>query len=216
VTTTERRVAGIGPVTFQRSRRARNLRITVQPLQPVRVVLPPGVSLEKGRDFLQSKRAWITRRLKIHEEILERHHALLSSMKPVDPDTARRRLNARLEALASRFGFSYNKCVVRNQKTCWGSCTPGNNISLNVHLACLPKKLADYVILHELVHTIVKSHGPAFWKALEDILPEARKRAGELKEYSLDLFFINREPVTSRKGESTAGTSSGNRRGSRP
>ncbi len=190
----ELRVAGIGPVTFQRSRRARNLRITVQPLQPVRVVLPPGVSLEKGRDFLQSKRAWVARQLKIHEEVLKRHQSLLSSVKPVNPETARRRLADRLEALASRFGFSYKKCLIRQQKTCWGSCSAENTISLNIHLAKLPANLADYVILHELIHTRVKSHGPVFWKALEDVLPGAKERAGELKKYSPALFSMNGDP----------------------
>lgn len=192
--TTERRVAGIGPVTFQRSRRARNLRITVQPLQPVRVVLPPGIPLEKGRDFLQSKKAWIARQLKMHEEVLKRHQVLLSSMKPVDPDTARRRLTARLETLASRFGFSYKKCLFRKQKTCWGSCSAENTISLNIHLAKLPARLTDYVILHELIHTRVKSHGPVFWKALEDVLPGAKERAGELRNYSPALFSLNGDP----------------------
>lgn len=192
VKTTEACVPGIGPVTFQGSLRARNLRITVQSLRRIRVVIPEGMSLEKGKDFLQSKKEWVVRQLQGQEETLKRQRSLLSSLKVPDNDTAKIRIAARLEALASQYGFSYNKFSVRNQKTCWGSCSHGNNISLNIHLARIPARLMDYVILHELLHTRIKSHGPVFWNALEEILPGAQARAGELKKYPLEFFSLNR------------------------
>ncbi len=55
-------------------------------------------------------------------------------------------------------------------------------------LAVVPPDLADYVIVHELVHTRVPGHGRSFWAELERRLPDARRRQARLREYSLALF----------------------------
>ena len=61
-------------------------------------------------------------------------------------------------------------------------------IQLNALLVVLPQELADYVILHELVHTRCRGHGRAFWAELERRMPDARRRQARLREYSLALF----------------------------
>jgi len=193
INTTETSIPGIGVVTFRRSLRARYLRITVQPVRGIQVVLPPGVSLKTARDFFQTKKDWVMRQLQRQKEIRKRQRLLLSSAVPVDHDRAGLHIASRLEALASQYGFTYNKASIRNQKTCWGSCSRENNISLNIQLARLPAELTDYVILHELLHTRIKSHEPVFWEALEKVLPGAKRRARELKGYPLELFSDHRE-----------------------
>jgi predicted metal-dependent hydrolase len=50
-----------------------------------------------------------------------------------------------------------------------------NNLSLNIKLALLPDELRDFILVHELVHTEIKNHGPDFWRKLESIYPEARQ-----------------------------------------
>ena len=94
----------------------------------------------------------------------------------------------RLEMLAARHGYTYNKVYVRNQKTRWGSCSARNNISLNVNLVRLPEALIDYVILHELVHTRIRDHGPAFWDELDRRIARARQLDRQLREYELLLW----------------------------
>ena len=63
----------------------------------------------------------------------------------------------------------------------WGSCnTRTNHINLNTRLAEHPERCLEYVILHELCHTVVPNHGPAF-KALEDrFMPDWRAVRREL------------------------------------
>jgi predicted metal-dependent hydrolase len=65
--------------------------------------------------------------------------------------------------------------TIRNQKTRWGSCSAKNNLSLNIKLALLPDELRDLILVHELVHTRIKNHGPDFWRELKSIYPDARK-----------------------------------------
>jgi hypothetical protein len=79
-------------------------------------------------------------------------------------------LPRRLNELALKYKFSYNKVFVKNIKTLWGSCSYKNNINLNIHLMRLPKHLIDYIILHELAHTVIKNHGPSFYNLLSSML----------------------------------------------
>jgi predicted metal-dependent hydrolase len=62
-----------------------------------------------------------------------------------------------------------------------------NNINLNANLMRLPQELQDYVILHELVHTRIKNHGPEFWNRLGAILPKAKALRRKLRQYKLGL-----------------------------
>jgi len=50
----------------------------------------------------------------------------------------------------------------------------------------LDKKLIDYVILHELCHTIEKNHSQKFWNLLEEHLPDAKKLRRELRKTQLN------------------------------
>ena len=53
----------------------------------------------------------------------------------------------------------------------WSSCSTKGNITLNSDLTKLPKELAEYTILHELLHLIVPNHGKTFKALLSAYLP---------------------------------------------
>lgn len=93
----------------------------------------------------------------------------------------------RVKHLAELHSFRYNKISVKNMKSRWGSCSGKNNINLNIHLMSLPEALRDYVILHELVHTVEKNHGPRFWQKLETICPGSTMLRKEVRKYSAEL-----------------------------
>jgi len=98
---------------------------------------------------------------------------------------AKQYLPERLSWLADRYGFRYNKVTIRNNKSNWGSCSSANSISLNLNLMKLPDHLIDYILLHELAHTVVKNHGPDFYQVLNRMTGgKARKLAKEIKKYS--------------------------------
>jgi predicted metal-dependent hydrolase len=45
----------------------------------------------------------------------------------------------------------------------------------------LPSHLVDYVIFHELVHTIHPNHSEAFWKELDRFVGNSKKLAKETR-----------------------------------
>ncbi|GAB2525562.1 M48 family metallopeptidase [Rufibacter soli] len=101
---------------------------------------------------------------------------------------AKEHLPQRVAYFARQFNFSYQQVTIKNAKTRWGSCSATNNINLNLHLMRLPAHLCDYVILHELAHTVEKNHGPRFWALLDKISGDAKGLDKQLKAYRLQIL----------------------------
>jgi len=101
---------------------------------------------------------------------------------------AKQYLPDKVKELAEKFGFKFNKLTLKNIKSRWGSCSRKNNINLCIHLMRLPDHLIDYVILHELVHTVHHNHSARFWKMLNDITGGAKVLDKEFKEYRISIY----------------------------
>ena len=84
----------------------------------------------------------------------------------------------RLEYYAKNHQLSYNQVRLKTQKTLWGSCSGVNNINLNYLLIGAPISVIDYVIVHELCHSVHKNHSKNFWQLVFSIFPnyKASKR----------------------------------------
>lgn len=99
---------------------------------------------------------------------------------------ARRLLPSRLLSLASRHGFTCTGVKIFNSKSHWGSCTPRRSINLSLSLMLLPWHLIDYVLLHELCHTIEMNHSDRFWALMDKVTDgKALELRKELKKYHM-------------------------------
>jgi predicted metal-dependent hydrolase len=87
---------------------------------------------------------------------------------------AREVLIPRLASLARQHGLVFDRVSIRQQQSRWGSCSRRGSISLNAKLLFMPSAAADYVILHELCHTLVLDHSRRFWELMEEHDPEYR------------------------------------------
>jgi len=93
----------------------------------------------------------------------------------------------RLSYFSDKYKLKVNQVRVKEQKTLWGSCSSKNNINLNYLLIMAPMKVIDYVIVHELVHTIHKNHSTKFWQKVETIMPNYKDARYWLKENGYKL-----------------------------
>jgi hypothetical protein len=96
-------------------------------------------------------------------------------------------LPQRVKELAIKHNFNYNQVFVKYLKSKWGSCSSAGNINLNLMLMLQPTHLIDYIILHELSHTIEPNHGKKFWDLLDKITDG---KAKELNKEMKSCFFI--------------------------
>jgi predicted metal-dependent hydrolase len=181
-------INGVGLISFERSKRAKRIIISVKPFRGIRVAVPYSSSFNKAEAFVRTKTVWIKRHLEKIKQLEKKYSENVGIVDNIDRAKARITLTKRARLLADKCGFSYNRVFIRNQKTRWGSCSSKNNISLNMKLVILPGELVDYVILHELVHTRRKNHSKAFWIELEKLMANSKQIRSRLKQYGMELY----------------------------
>lgn len=92
-----------------------------------------------------------------------------------------------LERLCQDSGLSYRKATARYAHTRWGSCSSQQAIMLNVKLLFLPKELVEYVMWHELCHTVHMNHSVAFWRLLLQFSPNSPVLRRQLRQSERDV-----------------------------
>lgn len=161
-----------GEVLLVKSARSRSISIRVHPVKGVRVSVPRIVPFAAAVAFYKMKRNWVL-------EVMARQRERFKDVQVASPDEvealrrkAKAELPSRLAELAGRYGFLYNRVVIKHNATNWGSCSSKNNINLNLNIVRLPKVLQDYILLHELCHLRHHDHGHAFHLLLEHLLTD--------------------------------------------
>jgi predicted metal-dependent hydrolase len=86
-----------------------------------------------------------------------------------------------LERVSKDHGFLYSKAAIRFQRTRWGSCSIKKNINLNRTLVFLPPELVEYLMIHELCHTVEMNHSKRFWELVSKHSHDYRMLDKELK-----------------------------------
>lgn len=99
-------------------------------------------------------------------------------------------LRRRATAWAERVGVEFSDIVVRDLGYRWGSC--GQSERLNFHWATmlLPPTIAEYVVVHELVHLHERNHSARFWARLERAMPDYAQRKAWLAEQGARLVTL--------------------------
>jgi predicted metal-dependent hydrolase len=110
--------------------------------------------------------------------------AIRKHMQTILRKEANAHLPKRIARLAELHGFSYSSLRFTHASTRWGSCNAKKAISLNIALMGLPYELIDYVLLHELAHTVHLNHSSLFWKEVLRVDPHYVLHRKQLKGYN--------------------------------
>jgi predicted metal-dependent hydrolase len=132
----------------------------------------------------------------------ENSRTLFLESESADPGHLRQVLHRRLrgeakktvpplvETWSRKLGIPYSSVSIRNQKTRWGSSSGQGHISINWRIVCTPRKVQEYLVVHEILHQRLHNHSPSYWKELERIFPGAKECDKWLKQHSMIMSIL--------------------------
>lgn len=134
--------------------------------------------------FAEAHRSWMEKQT---ARMAEQAHILQEAvpLSPEERKTLQRKamqvISARAAYYAPMMGVTYGSVTVRFQRTRWGSCSAQGNLSFNGLLLLAPAEVLDSVVVHELAHRKEMNHSPRFYREVEAVMPDYRRRAAWLK-----------------------------------
>ncbi|OPG46068.1 M48 family metallopeptidase [Helicobacter pylori] len=187
------------PITIQKSEKIKTLSLNITPSLEVILKMPNSCSQARANAFLKEQEAWLKKTLSamqekysllranlekyknkilIFDEVKNANDYTLTELKKI----LKTYLEQKLPLIAQKMQTAYTRFSVRNNAKVLGSCSYHNRLSFALLLVCAPKEAIDYVIIHELAHTIHKNHSKNFWHCVKIFCPNYRALRDHLKQ----------------------------------
>ncbi|GHP76479.1 metalloprotease [Helicobacter pylori] len=185
------------PITIQKSKKIKTLSLNITPSLEVILKMPNSYSQARVHAFLKEQEAWLQKTLSAMQEKYSLLHSQTYQNKILVFDEEKNAndytltelkkilktyLEQKLPLIAQKMQTSYTRFSVRNNAKVLGSCSYHNRLSFALLLVCAKKEAIDYVIIHELAHTIHKNHSKNFWRCVEIFCPNYRVLRERLKQ----------------------------------
>ncbi|TSD01346.1 MAG: putative metal-dependent hydrolase [Parcubacteria group bacterium Athens0714_25] len=170
---------------IRKSSRISYLRLTICDQGKLTITVPCGVGLGELEKFIYQKGDWILDKLEFFRSRRKNAKFVSSREEYLQKKSeARKIISKKADFFCQKFGFTYNKISIRNQRSRWGSCSSRGNLSFHYKLADMPERCVDYVVAHELCHLKEMNHSRKFWNLVSRITPDYKKIIKEMKSFS--------------------------------
>ncbi|WRG66027.1 M48 family metallopeptidase [Helicobacter pylori] len=187
------------PITIQKSKKIKTLSLNITPSLEVILKMPDSCSQARANAFLKEQESWLKKTLSAMQEKHSLLHANLEKyknkilvfdeVKNANDYTLtelkkilKTYLEQKLPLIAQKMQTSYTGFNIRNNAKVLGSCSYHNRLSFALLLVCAQKEAIDYVIIHELAHTIHKNHSQNFWRCVKIFCPNYQTLRNHLKQ----------------------------------
>ncbi|OPG65447.1 metalloprotease [Helicobacter pylori] len=187
------------PITIQKSKKIKTLSLNITPSLEVILKMPNSCSQDRASAFLKEQEAWLKKtflamqekhsllrsrlntykdKILVFDETKNANDYTLTDLKKI----LKTYLEQKLPLIAQKMQTSYTDFNIRNNTKVLGSCSYHNRLSFALLLVCAQKEAIDYVIIHELAHTIHKNHSKNFWRCVKTFCPNYRALRDHLKQ----------------------------------
>ncbi|MCQ2830309.1 M48 family metallopeptidase [Helicobacter pylori] len=187
------------PITIQKSKKIKTLSLNITPSLEVILKMPDSCPQARANAFLKDQEAWLKKtllamqekhsllhscletyqnKILVFDEVKNANDYTLTDLKKI----LKTYLERKLPLIAQKMQTSYTGFSVRNNAKVLGSCSYHNRLSFALLLICAQKEAIDYVIIHELAHTIHKNHSQNFWRCVKIFCPNYRALRDYLKQ----------------------------------
>ena len=166
-------------------------------LRPNEIIVrsPKNITEKDIEAVLVKDRGWIEK----HKKIMAEQTRELDKVQSLTPDEIRQLADKALKVIPERVrhyapivGVTYGRITIRNQRTCWGSCSSKGNLNFNCLLMLAPDDVVDSVVVHELCHRKQQNHSKAFYDEVYRVFPDYDRCKNWLKENG--MFLMKRLP----------------------
>lgn len=142
---------------------------------------PNSCSRQKIDKYVSEATDWI-------EKTLVKQRKKLENKVTLDEETVKKLkklagevLPKKTELFAEKMGVEYGTVKITSAQKRFGSCNAENNICYSYILMLYPEEAIDYVVVHELAHTVYHNHGSQFYSFIESVMPDYKQRDKLLK-----------------------------------
>lgn len=91
---------------------------------------------------------------------------------------------------AALMGVKFRRITIRDQRSRWGSCSAGGDLSYSWRLILAPDYVLDYVAAHEVAHLRHLDHSPRFWRLVLSHCPNAARAKNWLRLHGQDVHRV--------------------------
>ncbi len=187
------------PITIQKSEKIKTLSLNITPSLEVILKMPNSCPQARANAFLKEQESWLKKtflamqekhsllrtnlekyqnKILVFDEIKNANDYTLTDLKKI----LKTYLEQKLPLIAQKMQTSYTHFGIRNNAKVLGSCSYHNRLSFALLLVCAQKEAIDYVIIHELAHTIHKNHSQNFWRCVKIFCSNYRALRERLKQ----------------------------------
>ncbi|MGN8387542.1 M48 family metallopeptidase [Helicobacter pylori] len=187
------------PITIQKSKKIKTLSLNITPSLEVILKMPDSCPQARANAFLKDQESWLKKtflamqekhsllhsrlntykdKILVFDEVKNANDYTLTELKKI----LKTYLEQQLPLIAQKMQTSYTRFSIRNNAKVLGSCSYHNRLSFALLLVCAQKEAIDYVIIHELAHTIHKNHSKNFWHCVKIFCPNYQTLRNHLKQ----------------------------------
>jgi len=145
------------------------------------VKAPYKFSQKKIEKLINEYSGWIDKNLKKHQELQANKVELSDADIVLLKDIANNVLPAKTEYFAKLMGVEFGSVKITSAQKRFGSCSGKNNICYSFILMLYPEKAIDYVVIHELSHTVHHNHSKQFYDMISEYMPDYKNAEKLLK-----------------------------------
>ncbi len=147
----------------------------------VLVRAPLKISKKRIEEFVKAHEEWLIshleRRIKANERHPEPTEEKLKELKAL----AKEIIPKKVAYFSALMGVTPTRVSINSAKTRFGSCSSKNTLNFSCRLMQYDERAIDYVVVHELAHTVHHDHSKKFWATVEKYMPDYKERKKLLK-----------------------------------
>jgi predicted metal-dependent hydrolase len=132
-------------------------------------------TLEKYKKWIQRKELVITKALEEAKEM------------EINQDRTDKQLRELVQTLAPKYqeelNARINKIYFRKMRTKWASHSRNGNLTINTLLKYLPENIIEYILYHEIAHSIERKHNGKFWSLINEKFQDHSVKEKDLLTY---------------------------------